>query len=41
MVAVMTLQVPHDYPDREMVEAVRFDLRWKLAAQAGAGRWRV
>jgi hypothetical protein len=32
MAAVMALQVLHDYSDRETAEAVRFDLRWKLAA---------
>ena len=32
MAAVMTLQVLHDYSDRETAEAVRYDLRWKLAA---------
>src|SRR5712675_1399194 len=37
MAAVMTLQVLHDYSDRETAEAVRFDLRWKLAVEAGAG----
>jgi hypothetical protein len=31
MAAVMTLQVLHDYSDRETAEAVRFDLRWKMA----------
>ncbi len=32
MAAVLTLQVLHDYPDREAAEAVRFDVRWKVAA---------
>lgn len=32
MAAIMTLQVLHDFSDRETAEAVRFDLRWKLAA---------
>jgi transposase len=32
MAAIMTLQVLHDYSDRETAEAVRYDLRWKLAA---------
>lgn len=31
MAAVMTLQALHGFPDRESAEAVRFDLRWKLA----------
>ena len=31
MAAVMTLQVLHDYSDRETAEAVRFDVRWKVA----------
>ena len=31
MAAVMTLQVLHDYSDREAAEAVRCDLRWKVA----------
>jgi hypothetical protein len=31
MAAVMTLQVLHDYSDRETAEAVRFDVRWKAA----------
>ena len=34
MAAVMTLQVLHDYSDRETAEAVRFDLRWKAAIGA-------
>jgi hypothetical protein len=32
MAAVLTLQVLHDYSDRETAEAVRFDVRWKVAA---------
>jgi hypothetical protein len=32
--AVMTLQVLHDYSDRETAEAVRFDVRWKVAIGA-------
>jgi transposase-like protein DUF772/DDE family transposase len=32
MAAVMTLQVLHDYSDRETAEAVKFDVRWKVAA---------
>ncbi|HXZ72000.1 MAG TPA: transposase [Streptosporangiaceae bacterium] len=32
MVTVLTLQVLHDYSDRETAEAVRFDVRWKAAA---------
>jgi IS5 family transposase len=32
MAAVLTLQVLHDYSDRETAEAVRFDVRWKAAA---------
>ena len=34
MAAVMTLQALHDYSDRETAEAVRFDVRWKVAAGA-------
>ncbi len=34
MAAVLTLQVLHDYSDRETVEAVRFDVRWKVAIGA-------
>src|SRR5260370_16196570 len=29
MAAVLTLQVLHDYSDRETAEAARFDVRWK------------
>src|SRR6266478_4592100 len=32
MAAVLVLQVLHDYSDRETAEAVRFDVRWKVAA---------
>src|SRR6266852_5362344 len=32
MAAVLTLQVLHDYSDREAAGAVRFDVRWKVAA---------
>src|SRR5215471_7838845 len=32
--AVMALQVLHDYSDREAAEAVRFDVRWKVAIGA-------
>ncbi|MGH3125735.1 MAG: transposase, partial [Streptosporangiaceae bacterium] len=32
MAAVLTLQVLHDYSDREAAEAARFDVRWKVAA---------
>jgi Transposase DDE domain/Transposase domain (DUF772) len=32
MAAIMTLQALHGFSDRETAEAVRFDLRWKLAA---------
>jgi hypothetical protein len=35
MAAVLTLQVLHDYSDRETAEAVRFDARWKAAIGAG------
>ena len=35
MAAVMALQVLHGLPDRETAEAVRFDLRWKLALGLG------
>ena len=31
MAAVMTLQAVHDYSDSETAEAVRFDVRWKVA----------
>jgi Transposase domain (DUF772) len=31
MAAVMTLQALCDYSDREIAEAVRFDVRWKAA----------
>jgi len=31
MAAVLTLQTLHDYSDRETAEAVRFDVRWKVA----------
>jgi hypothetical protein len=34
MAAVMTLQVLHDYSDREAAEAVKFDVRWKAAIGA-------
>ena len=31
MAAVLTLQALHDYSDRETAEAVKFDVRWKVA----------
>ena len=31
MAAVLALQTLHDYSDRETAEAVRFDVRWKVA----------
>src|SRR6266446_6764740 len=34
MAAVMSLQVLHDFSDRETAEAVRFDVRWKVAIGA-------
>src|SRR5260370_6225217 len=34
MAAVLVLQVLHDYSDREAAEAVRFDVRWKVAIGA-------
>jgi hypothetical protein len=34
MAAVLTLQVLHDYSDREAAGAARFDVRWKVAAGA-------
>src|SRR5260370_10008714 len=34
MAAVMTLQVLHDFSDRETAEAVRFDVRWEVAIGA-------
>ena len=39
MAAVLTLQALHDYSDRETAEAVRFDVRWKVAC--GAARWMI
>jgi len=37
MAAIMTLQALHGFSDRETTEAVRFDLRWKLAAGLALG----
>jgi hypothetical protein len=34
MAAVIALQTLHDYSDREAAEAVRFDVRWKVALGA-------
>jgi hypothetical protein len=34
MAAVLTLQALHDYSDRATAEAVRFDVRWKVAIGA-------
>ena len=34
MAVVLTLQVLHDYSDRETAEAARFDVRWKVATGA-------
>ena len=34
MAAVLVLQVLHDYSDRETAEAVKFDVRWKVAIGA-------
>jgi hypothetical protein len=34
MAAVLALQALHDYSDRETAEAVRFDVRWKVAIGA-------
>ena len=34
MAAVLTLQVLHDYPDRETAGAVKFGVRWKVAIGA-------
>ena len=34
MAAVLVLQALHDYSDRETAEAVRCDLRWKVAIGA-------
>src|SRR5258707_2400771 len=31
MAAILTLQTLHDYSDRKPAEAVRFDVRWKVA----------
>src|SRR6266568_6086688 len=35
--AVIALQVLHDYSDRETAEAVRFDVRWKVACGLAVG----
>ncbi len=32
MAAILALQTLHDYSDRETAEAVRFDVRWKVAS---------
>ncbi len=32
MAAILALQALHDYSDRETAEAVRFDVRWKVAS---------
>ena len=37
MAAVLALQALHDYSDRETAEAVRFDVRWKVACGLRAG----
>jgi Transposase DDE domain/Transposase domain (DUF772) len=37
MAAVLALQALHDYSDRETAEAVRFDMRWKVAIGAALG----
>ena len=34
MATVLTLQMLHDYSDRETTEAIRFDVRWKVAIGA-------
>ena len=34
MAAILALQALHDYSDREAAEAVRFDVRWKVAIGA-------
>src|SRR5258708_14745091 len=34
MAAILALQTLHDYSDRETAEAVRFDVRWKVAIGA-------
>ena len=34
MAAILALQALHDYSDRETAEAVRFDVRWKVAIGA-------
>ena len=34
MAAVLVLQALHDYSDRETAEAVKFDVRWKVAIGA-------
>ena len=38
MAAVLALQALHDYSDRETAEAVRFDVRWKVAC---GRRWMI
>ena len=35
MAAVLALQSLHDFSDRETAEAVRFDVRWKVACRLG------
>jgi len=40
MAAVMTLQTLHDYSGRETAEAVKFDVRWKVACGLAPARWR-
>src|SRR2546430_11725802 len=37
MAAVLTLQVLHDYSDRETAEAARVDVRWEAAIGAPLG----
>jgi hypothetical protein len=34
MAVVLTLQALHDYSDRDTAEAIRFDVRWKVAIGA-------
>jgi len=37
MAAILALQTLHDYSDRETAEAVRFDMRWKVACGLAIG----
>src|SRR6266851_2779138 len=39
MAAILALQALHDYSDRETAEAVRFDVRWKVACGLAVDDW--